>query len=342
MTRARNQLISLDTTPYYHCISRCVRRAFLWGEDTLTGKNYEHRKEWVISRLLELAEVYSIDICAYAIMSNHYHLVLRVDRQKAQEWDANQVIEQWNKLYQLPLLITRYRRAETTTRAEIIEAERIIETWRERLMDISWFMRSLNEHLARRANEEDGCKGRFWEGRFKSQALLDDAAILTCMSYVDLNPVRAGIAQTPETSDFTSIQLRIREQIRHSKKKNDITEKPSTLTPPLMPLVKQNRDRHENAIGFGLVDYLELVDWAGRAMREDKRGAIAEHAPSILQRIGLEPERYLEHLRGQAATERPPMLGHIHRLKEAAESLGRCFIKGLGEARRLYRINPAS
>ncbi len=335
MTRARNQLISLDTTPYYHCISRCVRRAFLWGEDSLTGKNYEHRKEWVISRLQELADVFAIDICAYAIMSNHYHLVLRVDRQKAESWSGPQVAEQWEKLYKLPRLVNCYLRKGTTTQAETAAAEKIIETWRERLTDISWFMRGLNEHLARKANAEDHCTGRFWEGRFKSQALLDEAAVLTCMSYVDLNPVRAGIAETPEDSDFTSIQQRIRQHTRQNNKSRiTITEPQQT---PLMPLVKQQQDLHENAIGFTLMDYLELVDWAGRAVREDKRGAIPEHVPPILHRIGLEPGRYLEHLWGIAATEQPSMLGHIDRIRQTAATLGRCFIKGIGEARRLYR-----
>ncbi len=333
MTRARNQLISLDTTPYYHCISRCVRRAFLWGEDSLTGKNYEHRKEWVISRLRELAGIFAIDICAYAVMSNHYHLVLRVDKQKAEAWSAAQVAEQWKKLYKLPLLVERYLRMETTTRAEAAEAEKLIETWRERLTDISWYMRNLNEHLARRANEEDGCTGRFWEGRFKSQALLDEAAVLTCMSYVDLNPVRAGMAETPEDSDFTSIQQRIQQHSKQTKLKDNPANTPSI---PLMPLVKQRKDPHKNAIGFTLRDYLELVDWAGRIIREDKRGAIAESAPPILQRIGLEPGRYLQHLQGQAATESPSMLGHGERIRQAANALGRGFIKGIGEARRLY------
>jgi REP element-mobilizing transposase RayT len=191
MTRARNQLISLDTTPYYHCISRCVRRAFLWGEDSLTGKSYEHRKGWVIDRLRELSGVFAIEVCAYAIMSNHYHLVLRVDQQRAESWSTDEVIAQWQKLHKLPLLVTRYVRGETTTRAENSAVDKLAQSWRERLIDISWFMRSLNEHLARRANEEDRCTGRFWEGRFKSQALLDEAAVLTCMSYVDLNPIRA-------------------------------------------------------------------------------------------------------------------------------------------------------
>lgn len=339
MTRVRNQLISLETTPYYHCISRCVRRAFLWGEDMLTGTNYAHRKVWVINRLQELAEVFAIDICAYAIMSNHYHLVLRVDRQRADAWDSAQVIKQWQKLYKLPPLVNRYRQREITGKAESAEAERIIETWRHRLNDISWFMRCLNEHLARQANEEDGCTGRFWEGRFRSQALLDEAAVLTCMSYVDLNPVRAGIAETPEESNFTSIQKRIRQyQSQCNRSANKQTEqRPISL----MPLVKQGQERHENTIGFTQTEYLELIDWAGWAIRENKRGTIGEHAPPILQRLGLDAERYLEHLSGEAATENPAMLGHMEQIRRAVKMLGRSFIKGIGEARRLYRATQA-
>ena len=241
---------------------------------------------------------------------------------------------QWEKLYSLPLLVSRYLHYETTTRVENEEAEQIIETWRNRLIDISWFMRSLNEHLARRANEEDRCSGRFWEGRFKSQALLDEAAVLTCMSYVDLNPVRAGMAESPEVSDFTSIQQRIQQHTKSGAKSKSAT---SESLPTLVPLVKQSQDRHENAIGFSLVDYLELVDWAGRVIRENKPGAIPDNAPPILQRIGLEPGRYLEHLQGLAATEKPTMFGHVKQIRRAANSLGRSFIKGIGEAQRLYR-----
>jgi REP element-mobilizing transposase RayT len=335
VTRARNQLISLETTPYYHCISRCVRRAFLWGEDSLTGKNYEHRKAWVIERLRELTDVFAIEICAYAVMSNHYHLVLRVDRRRAETWSNAQVIEQWRKLHKLPLLVARYQRGETTTQAETAEAEQTIAIWRERLSDISWFMRSLNEHLARQANEEDGCTGRFWEGRFKTQALLDEAAVLTCMSYVDLNPIRAAMAETPEAADFTSIQQRILRLRKTGHKSDNRNKQPQQ--PPLMPLVKQGKDPHENAIGFSLRDYLELVDWAGRAIREDKHGSIPSDAPPILQRLGLDTQRYLEHLLGHAETEKPAMLGNIDRIREAASSLGRCFIKGVGESQRLYR-----
>ena len=124
MTRARNQLISLETTPYYHTISRCVRRAFLCGEDSLTGKNYEHRKQWVLTRLRELSEVFAIDICAYAIMSNHYHLVLRVNQAQALGWSKTQVTERWGKLFNLPQIVARYLRGETQRRGRSEQGRR--------------------------------------------------------------------------------------------------------------------------------------------------------------------------------------------------------------------------
>src|SRR5690606_32901339 len=184
--------------------------AWLWGYDAYARKDYSHRKAWVLHRLHCLADVFSIDLCAYAIMSNHYHLVLRVDRQQAARWSHADVVAKWTQLFRTPPLIQRWQDGRANA-AERVIAEQLIECWRQRLIDVSWYMRCLNEHLARRANAEDECTGRFWEGRFKSQALLDETGLLTAMAYVDLNPVRAGIARTPEDSDFTSVQARILE-----------------------------------------------------------------------------------------------------------------------------------
>ena len=208
MTYARKTLISLQDTPYYHVVARCVRRAWLWGTDEYAGRDYSHRKAWALERLRLQSEVFAIEICAYAVMSNHYHLVLYVDRLRSKTWSLQEVVARWTQLYSAPPLVTRWERGEGGE-AEREQAEKIIERWRSRLSDISWYMKSLNEHLARRANAEDGCSGRFWEGRFRSQALLDEAGLLTAMTYVDLNPIRAGIAATPEVCEFTSIYQRI-------------------------------------------------------------------------------------------------------------------------------------
>jgi len=326
MTRARKELVSIDTTPYYHCIGRCVRRAFLCGQDKLSGKNYAHRKTWAVERLRELAGIFAVEVCAYALMSNHYHLVLRLDKETAEHWSEEEIIRRWHTLFKLPLLVARYQQHQALSPAELTVVQQVIAEWRERLMDLSWYMRCFNEHLARRANAEDGCKGRFWEGRFKSQALLDDAAVLTCMSYVDLNPIRAQMASTPEESDFTSIQQRIRDwHNTNNTKKTAI---------PLMRLVRASQDRHINAIGFTATDYLELVDWAGRAIRSDKKGAIPPHIPPILERLHIAPMAYIAHIRKR--TGHAIVLGHLHRIQRAAHTMQRTLIKGISQSRALF------
>jgi hypothetical protein len=166
MGYARKSLVSLQDTPYYHVIARCVRRAWLWGFDEYAGKDYSHRKTWVLERLAQLSSVFAIDVCAYAVLSNHYHLVVHVDQSRARGWTAEQVIERWNRVFGLPTLVKRWQGGEATE-AEKHEAEKIIKVWRSRLCDVSWYMRCLNEHLARRANAEDDCSGRFWQGRIR-------------------------------------------------------------------------------------------------------------------------------------------------------------------------------
>lgn len=148
----------------------------------------------------ELSGVFAVDVCAYAIMSNH--LVVHVDQQRAKSWTADEVIERRTRIFCKPSLIKRFEECEATE-AEREVATRSIALWRSRWCDVSWYLRCLNEHLTRRANVEDNCRGRFWEGRFKFQALLDEVGLLTAMAYVDLNHVRAGIAPTPEDSEFT-------------------------------------------------------------------------------------------------------------------------------------------
>jgi len=211
MTRRRSSLISLQDTPWYHVVSRCVRRAFLCGDDAHSGQNFDHRRQWMVDWILRLSAIFSIDVAAYAVMSNHYHIVLRVDAERAKAWSVEELLLRWTQLFTGPVLVQRYLSAERERMkpAEIQRVEQFAEEYRQRLMSVSWFMRILNQNIARQANKEDQAKGHFWESRFKSQALLDETALLSVMAYVDLNPIRAGIAFTPEESDFTSIQVRI-------------------------------------------------------------------------------------------------------------------------------------
>jgi len=289
MPKPRKQQICLEATPFYHCVSRCVRKAYLCGFDLTTKTSYEHRRAWLEEELLKQAEVFAIDIAAYAIMSNHYHVVLHINKAKADAWRLDAVIERWHTIYKGCALSQRYSAGETLLDVELETLNGIAEKWRRRLMKISWFMGRLNEKISRQANHEDNCTGHFWEGRFKSQALLDEKALIACLAYVDLNPVRAKMAKTPEQSAHTSIKKRAEK----AKRSNTINH-PNQQVKNLMPFAGNPRNDMPEGLPFQLTEYLELVELTGRVIREDKRGHIERDIPPILQRLGIEPKSWME------------------------------------------------
>lgn len=336
MTQARKHQIDCSVTPYYHCINRCVRRAYLCGEDELSGRSYSHRKQWVVDQLKTLSDVFAIDICAYAVMSNHYHLVLHIGQAQAEQWSEREVVQRWCSLFKGDALTERWMQGEALGAAARQAVSDTIDKWRHRLMDVSWFMRCLNERIARLANAEDGCKGRFWEGRFKSQALLDEAALLSCMVYVDLNPIRAGIATEAQASDFTSIEQRLHAFAQRGPGRPKKAEQEPTSCPPLMeferstdPSSCEGHEREDNAdarIPFAFDAYCALLDWTGRAIREDKKGAIPQEVAPLVQSLGLKPAHWVDTVR-HFESRFPLMMGRIDRLKQA---LGRFKGKGVG------------
>jgi putative transposase len=368
MTRARHELISLPDTPYYHCIARCVRRAFLCGVDPHTGEDFSHRRAWVIDRLRTLSNMFAIDVCSYAIMQNHYHLVLKADAARAQAWSLDEVIAHWNVLFASPELVKQYQAGQLADPAILARAITTVNELRERLSDISWYMRTLNEHIARRANAEDDCTGRFWEGRFRSQALLDDQALLTCMTYVDLNPIRAGLADTPETSAFTSASQRIAEVAgvaghEGPRQQLALPRYPLTQTREInsgpeadashasCPLLDFIGGKDSSAgIPFQLKDYLELVDWSGRSIRPDKLGAIAANTPAILSRLGIDDVAFLQFVARNPARDDKSRhvncfataIGTPARLKQIAVLWCRKFFKGMSKAQRLFPVTSDS
>ena len=309
MPQPRKRLVSLDDTPYYHCIARCVRRAYLCGIDPVTGFDFEHRRQWIVDRMNWLSSIFAIDICAYAVMNNHYHVVLRIDLDKAREWSDKEVAERWMRIFSGPMQIRRWLDNAALEEGEIAIMKKYIDTWRNRLYNLSWFMRCMNEAIARMANEEDKCTGRFWEGRFKSQALLDERALLSCMAYVDLNPIRAAIAKTPEESDYTSIQQRIRFPANNN----------------LLPF--SNGFDWSDGLPYGARDYLELVDWAGRAVQNNKKGSIPLDTPTILCRLMMDKKVVVGYM-----LRKPDLplraIGPWSRLRAMAKSVGLKFIHG--------------
>lgn len=305
MPRARKHLICLDETPYYLVTSRCVRRAFLCGFDRYSGKSYEHRRAWVEDRVRVLSSLFSIDLCAYAVMSNHYHLVVRLSPDESATWSDDEVLNRWTSLFRGPLLVQRYCAGESLNQAELAAVAAISAVYRVRLGNLSWFMKCLNEPIARQANAEDGCTGHFWEARFHSQPLSSDKALLTAMTYVDLNPIRAKLATTPEHSDYTSIQARIGGQYQQNTlagalarmlKRGELHHFDAPIRPLLPFSIHAANDNDPetaaNRLPMHAADYLKLVDATARFVVRGKRGRIDPTLKPILDRLCLSTEQW--------------------------------------------------
>ena len=327
MAVARSNYVDLSVTPYYHCMSRCVRQAYLCGKDAHSGQNYEHRREWVRDRLRCLSRSFAIDILAYAVMSNHLHVVVRVNAQEAEAWDDQEVVARYGKLF----------RGAPGLYEGCVDAKQqaaLVEQWRSRLMDVSWMMRTLNEHIARKANKEDGTKGRFWEGRFRSQPVLDEQGLLMCMAYVDLNPVRAKLASSLEGSEFTSIQERLFESARNKRHRRK-QRSPEGLAP--------FSNQEGGCAGDGWVipqdfaGYVELLEWTGSALVPGKGGVLeggCGGVPELLERSGIGVSGWFASL-GALGVGSATFLGSAQALEERAASLGRRWLRGVRLARQL-------
>jgi REP element-mobilizing transposase RayT len=163
MTQARKTLVSLADTPYYHLITRCVRRTFLCGVDNTSGKNYEHRRQWIEDRIRVLSTLFAIDLCAYAVLSNHIHIVAKLCPEQSEKWSTDETLQRWTSLFKGPLLVQKYLKGDDLLDIEQQMINETAEVYRKRLSSVSWFMKCLNEPIARAANKEDKCSGHFWD-----------------------------------------------------------------------------------------------------------------------------------------------------------------------------------
>ena len=332
------------------------------GDDPVSGRNFDHRKRWLVVRIKELAENFAIDVCAYAVMNNHYHLVLHVDQDQLGQWSDEEVTRRWTAIFPNNVKLVETLGLNRKSKAAQKKLRGRIEEWRTRLGDISWFMRCLNESLARRANREDECTGRFWEGRFKSQALLDEKALVTCMAYVDLNPIRAGISDSLENSDFTSIQERLIVEAKKKKKRSYRQHRLITRR-TAKHLLGRQAARHQSELlnineMFGCAgdrlpisqrSYVEVLTSTLKALamppsEKEKALAFLRERPGILVEIGIVPESWLDAVQNfnryyaQAAGSETSLINfHRYRMK-----LGEKFkhpdkwIRGRIPARHLF------
>lgn len=324
MTYPRAHLIDRENPGFYHLISRCVRRAWLCGQDPVTGRSYDHRRQWIEDRLLKLASCFTVELYAYAVMSNHYHIVLFIDPKAPQALSVEEVARRWITICPP----TRrgqvdWTQFEARVQALMEDGERL-ETCRRRLGDLSWYMRFMNEHIARRANAEDACKGRFWEGRFESNALLDERSAYGCMTYVDLNPIRAGMTTRLEDSQHTSVKRRI-EEVQAGRVKLSESLRPLNAAPTDAP----------PRLEISLAGYLSLVDSTGRIVREDKAGAISAETISALDRLIDRGDEWLAFV-CQFRDPHRRAFGSIEALRTLCDRLGQRWLKGMGQTRFRY------
>ena len=205
----RAEIFTSDKVSIVHCVQRCVRRSFLAGFDPFKKIDYHYRREWIRARIEKLASVFGVDCLTYAILSNHLHIVLRNRPDVVETWTDGQAALRWLQIFPGKRIDEQLGDpTEEEVDALANDAKRM-KTIRARLSDFSWFMRALAEPIARRANMEDDCKGHFWESRFKATNLLDEASLLACCMYVDLNSIRAAMASNLESSTFTSAHDRM-------------------------------------------------------------------------------------------------------------------------------------
>jgi len=299
MTIARAHLVDPAVTRWYHCITRCVRRAFLLGE----GES--DRKLWIDHRLQELAGIFSIAVGGFSVLDNHLHVLVRLDPQVAAGWSDEDVVRRWGRLFpprdqkRQPLPVSndwvQWR----------LQDAGWVATARQRLQSLSWLMKCLKEPLARLANRQDKTRGFFFEGRFKSVAILDEESLLATCAYIDLNPVAAGIAEVPETSKHTSIKERV-DHVKAQGRTEDLKAagagsvagskasaglEESQWLCPIEDRRRIDSTREGMLEGFSLGSYLLLVDYSGRLFREGK-ATISREVADILQHLGSSAETW--------------------------------------------------
>ena len=329
-----------------HCSLRCVRRSFLFGRDPVSGTDYSHRRDWIMIREEQLASLFAIDIEFRSEMRNHLHVVLRTCPRIADRLSSYEVARRW-------LTITKIAKCQSDAMPvpdpkkveELAKDKKRIKKLRGRLTDISWFMGILAENIARRANTEDDCRGRFWESRFKCRECADPSAILLCAIYVDLNPMKAGEVDSPETARYTSVFQRLQAQFQPADAVDRVDGWMAELT--LAPENKANealayssrtgrRATDMGILPITLEVYVDLLKRTGELLRSGERTTIPHDLAAILERMEVNHEAWLETLEnfeelfGQ-------VVGSASSVAQAAEEMGVSRLKGSAAGARVFR-----
>jgi hypothetical protein len=243
--------------------------------------------------------------------------LVRLDPEQFGAWSAEEVVRRWMAVYP-PKKVDLDDPAATGKwiRTAAKDAKQV-DRWRKRLGNLGWFMKALKEPLSRMANKEDGCKGTFWESRYKSIAILDEESLLATCAYIDLNPLAAGVASTPESSRHTSLRQRVlhakgsgkldglraasRGSIAGSRAAGSFEE--SHWLCPLEDRRRKGSSREGMLENFSLGTYLLLVDYSSRLWREGK-ARLGSEVAGIFQRLGTSAEFWETRLKKLFARQR--------------------------------------
>lgn len=237
------------------------------------------------------------------------------------------VAERWLRAYPGKLDKPQFAKQRELKKQAIMGDKNKLKQYRKRLGSLSWFMGRLNEPLAKQSDEEEFCTGRFWQGRYSSQALLDEAAVFSCMTYVDLNPIRAKITETIEQLDHTSIKKRI-----NHLQKLDPTRVESTLEQSIAAITDELQ---EKIISMSLKNYIELVEWTGQSIVHPNKAKLPPHIASSLSTLNLQQNHWLKQIENFNQNY-CHIVGPVEQIRTKAKELKLRCMKGISAAKLLY------
>jgi hypothetical protein len=342
---SRIALIGKGRQGVFHCWTRCAQHACLLGPDPKTGKDCSYRRAWIIIREEQLAALFAIDIEFRAEMRNHLHVVLRTMPRVAKRLGREEVVRRW-------LTITKLAKCMSDDLPEInpklvkklAKDKKKVEQMRRRLSSISWFMGTLCENISRRSNAEAGTSGHFWESRFKCRECLDENAVLLCGIYVDLNPIKAGEAASPEKARYTSIYTRLQAQSQRKNARNRADGWLGELT--LQPESKKNESLADSSrsgrrasdmgiLSISLADYLKLLKWTAKLLRSGERKTIPKDLATILDYMDVNAEAWLDTVNDYEDSF-CHVVGTTESIAKVAERLDIRCMKGTTASRRIF------
>lgn len=300
-TCPRSEVVREGEKGFYHVWARCVRRAFLFGPDEQSDSDFSHRRAWIHDYLIQLCGHFGVEVNFHSEMENHLHLLIATRPDIVELWSDEEVVRRWMTICRLIRSKdgkTIRELPEVDFQAKLRDPEKVVQI-RKNLSSVSQFMKALCEHIARRANREDGLTGAFFESRFGCRRIENEAGIVICGMYIDLNEIRAGLATTPESSKHTSAYDRIiamRQRAAGVAPEDqadcwlsELTYDPRSdaFVPGPQPSATGKRASDKGVLPLKLEDYLQLLDWTGRQLAEGKLGAIPNDLAPVLERLGM-------------------------------------------------------